>query len=182
MRYVFVRAINSAFYSYGQWRNSCSYCRDNSTWSPRWTKQIFSLKSSPAEQAFPFFSFVCFQGTEMQRRERHEKQDTRSPHPCNLSLEKYKLTKKHYLRLITEFMSATRAANLLLSTHGSFTKKREAGTANSRLGSWGPLPFPAPVERERVRSESPKNENMGGRDIGNHPFDQPTVFAIGEKK
>ena len=95
MRYVFVRAINSAFYSYGQWRNSCSYCRDNSTWSPRWTKQIFSLKSSPAEQAFPFFSFVCFQWTEMQRRERHEKQDTRSPHPCNLSLEKYKLTKKH---------------------------------------------------------------------------------------
>lgn len=159
MRYVFVRAINSAFYSYGQWRNSCSYCRDNSTWSPRWKKQIFSLKSSPAEQAFPFFSFVCFQGTEMQRRERHEKQDTRSPHPCNLSLEKYKLTKKHYLRLITEFMSATRAANLLLSTHGSFTKKREAGTVDLVLGD--PFRFQPPLNESEWEARAPRTRIWG---------------------
>ena len=84
-------------------------------------------------------------------------------------------------------MSATRAENLLLSTHGSFTKKREAGTVDLVLGD--PFRFQPPLnesERERevgrVGKGEPKNENMGGRDIGNHPFDQPTVFAIGEKK
>lgn len=107
----------------------------------------------------------------MQRRERHEKQDTHSPHPCNLSLEKYKLTKKtfgsHDLRLITEFMSATRAENLLLSTHGSFTKKREAGTVDLVLGD--PLRFQPPLnesERERevgrVGKGEPQEREYGG--------------------
>ena len=85
-------------------------------------------------------------------------------------------------------MSATRAANLLLSTHGSFTKKREAGTVDLVLGD--PFRFQPPLnesERERDvgrvgKGEPQEREYGGGRDIGNHPFDQPRVFAIGEKK
>lgn len=84
-------------------------------------------------------------------------------------------------------MSATRAANLLLSTHGSFTKKRDAGTVDLVLGD--PFRFQPPLnesERERevgrVGKGEPQEREYGGRDIGNHPFDQPTVFAIGEKK
>ena len=87
-------------------------------------------------------------------------------------------------------MSATRAANLLLSTHGSFTKKREAGTVDLVLGD--PFRFQPPLnesERERDVGRVGKGEPQereygggGGRDIGNHPFDQPRVFAIGEKK
>lgn len=85
-------------------------------------------------------------------------------------------------------MSATRAANLLLSTHGSFTKKREARTVDLVLGD--PFRFQPPLnesERERevrrVGKGEPQEREYGGeRDIGNHPFDQLTVFAIGEKK
>lgn len=64
-------------------------------------------------------------------------------------------------------MSATRAANLLLSTHGSFTKKREAGTVDLVLGD--PFRFQPPLnesERERGRESgerrAPRKRIWGG--------------------
>ena len=56
-------------------------------------------------------------------------------------------------------MSATRAANLLLSTHGSFTKKSEAGTVDLVLGD--PFRFQPPLnesEREREVGRVGKGE------------------------
>ena len=166
MRYVFVRAINSAFYSYGQWRDSCSYCRDNSTWSPRWTKQIFSLKSSPAEQAFPFFLLFVFRGLKCKGEK-----GMRSTTPARLILATFRLKStnsqkkkktfgSHDLRLITEFMSATKAANLLLSTHGSFTKKREAGTVDLVLGD--PFRFQPPLNESEREARAPRTRIWGG--------------------
>lgn len=64
-------------------------------------------------------------------------------------------------------MSATRAANLLLSTHGSFTKKRDAGTVDLVLGD--PFRFQPPLnesERERevewVGKGEPQEREYGG--------------------